>query len=378
MALLVSAGLLSKSFYRLLHEDLGISADHLAILHVSKLDGLTDANALALEGQIISRMSHLPGVVSVALSDQIAVTSGENFANRFEHFRVFGRYYPGQGDEANTRIIGVGFFETLQARLRQGKYFNETDDAVHGRVVIINRTFANQLFSGENPLGKRLINDYDQDHPVEIIGVVDDIKEGPLDMSSTAALYEPFNQNPSSDFYVTLRTSQSSQALFHSMIDTVHQIDPGLLADEQETMLNRINSSQAAYLHRSAAWLVGGFAGMALLIGSIGLYGVIAYSVAQRTREVGVRMALGAQRASVYRIILLEAGLLAICGAAAGTVISAATAKLLRTLLFGVRPWDIATLLTVASLLIASALLAGYLPARRAASINPVEALRAE
>lgn len=197
-------------------------------------------------------------------------------------------------------------------------------------------------------------------------------------MSPTAALYEPFNQNPSSGFYVTLRTSLSSQSLFHSMIDTVHQIDPGLIADEQDTMLNRINTSQAAYLHRSAAWLVGGFAGMALLIGSIGLYGVIAYSVAQRTREIGVRMALGAQRASVYRIILLDAGLLAIAGAAAGTVISAATARLLRTLLFGVRPWDIATLLTVAGLLIASALLASYLPARRAASINPVEALRAD
>jgi ABC-type antimicrobial peptide transport system permease subunit len=162
------------------------------------------------------------------------------------------------------------------------------------------------------------------------------------------------------------------------MIDTVHQIDPGLVADEQDTMLNRINTSQAAYLHRSAAWLVGGFAGMALLIGSIGLYGVIAYSVAQRTREIGVRMALGAQRTSVYRIILSEAGWLAICGTVGGAIVSVASVRLLRTLLFGVRPWDITTLLTVASLLIASALLASYLPARRAASINPVEALRAE
>jgi predicted permease len=378
MALLVSAGLLSKSFYRLLHEDLGMSADHLAILHVSKLDGLTDANALALQRQIISRMSHLPGVVSVGISWQIAVTSGENFANLFEHFRVFGRYYPGQGDEANTRTIGVGYFETLRARLLQGRFFAETDDAAHRRVAIINRTFANQLFPGEDPLGKRLIDDYDQDHPVEIIGVVGDIKDGPLDMSPTAALYEPFNQNPSADFYVTLRTSQSSQALFHSMVDTVHQIDPGPIADEQDTMLNRINSSPAAYLHRSAAWLVGSFAGMALLIGGIGLYGVVSYSVGQRTREIGVRMALGAQRASIYWVILFEAGWLAIWGAAGGTVASVAAGRFLRTLLFGVSPWDVATLATVICLLIASALLASYFPARRAASVNPIEALRAE
>ena len=378
MTLLVSAGLLSKSFYRLLHEDLGMSTDHLAILHVSRLDGETDANALALQRQIISRMSHLPGVVSVAISDQLAISNGENFGHLFKHFRVFGRYYPGQGDEANTRIIGVGYFETLQARLLKGRFFNEIDDDAHGRVAIINRTFAKQLFLDEDPLGKRLIDEYDRDHPVEIIGVVDDIKEGPLDMSPTSALYQPFDQNPGADFYVTLRTSQSEQAILHSMVEVVHQIDPGLIADEQDTMLDRINTSQAAYLHRSAAWLVGGFAGMALLIGSIGLYGVISYSVGQRTREIGVRMALGAQRASVYRIILLEAGWLAVCGAVGGAIVSVATARLLRTLLFGVRPWDIATLLTVASLLIASALLASYLPARRAASINPVEALRAE
>lgn len=143
MALLVSAGLLSKSFYRLLHEDMGMSADHLAILHVSKLDGLTDPNALALERQIVSRMSRLPGVVSVAVSNQLAVSSGESFGHLFVHYRAFGRYYPGQGDEANTRIVGVGYFETLQARLLKGRFFQETDNTSRGLVAVINRTFAN-------------------------------------------------------------------------------------------------------------------------------------------------------------------------------------------------------------------------------------------
>jgi predicted permease len=323
-------------------------------------------------------MSALPGVVSVGISKQLALSSGEDFGHLFAHFRVFGRYYPGQGDEANTRIVGVGYFETLQARLLQGRYFTETDGASQRRVAIINRTLATQSFPGEDPLGKRLIDEYDKDHPVEIIGVVDDIKDGPLDMKPTAAVYEPFNQNPSADFYVTLRTTQSEQMMLHSMVDVVHCIDPGLIADGQDSMIDRINTSQAAYLHRSAAWLVAGFAALALLLGVIGLYGVISYSVGQRTREIGVRMALGAQRASVYRIILLEAGWLAISGVAGGALCSLATNRLLRSLLFGVSPWDMATLLTVACLVIVSALLASYLPAHRAASINPMEALRAE
>ena len=378
MVLLVSAGLLTRSFYRLLHEDIGMSAEHLAVLHVSSPGEETDAADIGRQRQLLSRMSSLPGVVSAGISDHLAVSSGEDFGSLFAHFRVFGRYYPGQGDEANTRIVGVGYFETLEARLLQGRYFTETDDASQRRVAIINRTMAKQSFPGEDPLGKRLIDEYDKDHPVEIIGVVDDIKDGPLDMKPTAAVYEPFNQNPSADFYVTLRTSQSQQMIFHSMIDVVHRIDPGLIADGQDTMIDRINTSQAAYLHRSAAWLVAGFAALALLLGTVGLYGVIAYSVGQRTREIGVRMALGAQRASVYRMILLEAGWLAIAGVAGGALCSVATTRLLRSLLFGVSPWDMTTLLTVACLLIASALLASYLPAHRAASINPVEALRAE
>jgi ABC-type antimicrobial peptide transport system permease subunit len=143
-------------------------------------------------------------------------------------------------------------------------------------------------------------------------------------------------------------------------------------------MTDRVNNSQSAYLHRSAAWVVAGFAMLALMLGTVGLYGVISHSVSQRTREIGVRMALGAQRSSVYRLILTEAGWLAAFGIAGGILCSLAASSLLRSMLFGVSRWDLATLLTVAFVLVVSALLASYVPARRAASINPTEALRAE
>jgi macrolide transport system ATP-binding/permease protein len=162
------------------------------------------------------------------------------------------------------------------------------------------------------------------------------------------------------------------------MEETVHRIDPGYMIQVSQTMDERLQDSQSAYLHRSSAWLVGGFAALALLLAVVGLYGVIAYSVSQRTREIGVRMALGAQRDTVYRMILKEAGVLTIAGLVLGLVCSLGAAALIRSLLFGTQAWDLATWCAVPAVLGLSALLASFLPARRAASVNPQEALRSE
>jgi macrolide transport system ATP-binding/permease protein len=378
VVLLVSAGLLAKSFYRLLHEDIGISADHLAVLHVSKMGSVTDPESIALERQVIAHMSGLPGVTSVGVSRQLAIGGGEPFAVLFNYFRVAGRPYAGEGDEATDQIASVGYFETLRARLLRGRYFTESDDASRTHVAIINRTMAEQVFPGEDPLGKQLISEFDKDPRLEIIGVVDDIKEGPLDTKPVAGVYEPFNQDPLSDFYVTLRTNQSAASILPAMVHAVHQLDGGLVADEEETMSEHIDNSPSAYLHRSAASLVAGFAAFALLLGTVGLYGVISYSVGQRTREIGVRMALGAQRASVYRLILREACWLAALGIVGGILCSFVSARLLRSMLFGVSPRDTSTVISVVCVLAASALLASFIPARRAASIDPAKALRTE
>jgi predicted lysophospholipase L1 biosynthesis ABC-type transport system permease subunit len=243
--------------------------------------------------------------------------------------------------------------------------------------MIINRAFARRYFPGEDPIGKEIR--FDASEPViEIVGMVDDIKEGPLDKAVHPAIYTPFDQGFEGNFYVVVRTGQEPQAVLQRLVATIHQIGPAVMTSHAETMTERIDQSESASLHRFSAWVVGGFAGMALLLGVIGLYGVIAYSVSQRTREIGVRMALGAQRGSVCRLVLREALRLTVVGIGAGLVGSLATATLLRPLLFGVRPWDGTTLSGVAMLLGVAAMLASYLPARRAASVNPVEALRAE
>jgi predicted lysophospholipase L1 biosynthesis ABC-type transport system permease subunit len=205
---------------------------------------------------------------------------------------------------------------------------------------------------------------------------VRDIKEGPLNDITRPAFYIPFAQDPGPFFSVVLRSLQDDASLLPMMVRVMHETDSHIAVFGQSTMEISIRQSQTAYLHRSAAWLAGGFAGMALLLGVAGLYGVIAYSVNQR--EIGVRMALGAQRSAVSGMVLREALRLVVIGIGAGALGSLATAGLLRPLLFGVRPWDATTLGGVAVLLGLAAMLASYLPARRAASVNPVEALRAE
>jgi macrolide transport system ATP-binding/permease protein len=163
------------------------------------------------------------------------------------------------------------------------------------------------------------------------------------------------------------------------MMDAIiHEIDPGIATAGEATMNDRIINSQSAYLHRSAAWLVGGFAAVALLLSVVGLYGVVAYSVSQRTREIGIRLALGSQRSAVYQLVLKEAAWSTAVGIVIGLVCSVAAATLMRRLLYGVRSWDVPTLAIVTVVLAISALMASYVPASRAASVDPVEALRAE
>jgi len=213
---------------------------------------------------------------------------------------------------------------------------------------------------------------------MEIVGLVADIKEGALDSEFRPAMYVPFNQSVDNAFAVVVRTTQDEQSILPALAAAIHGIDPGVATEDERTMNRRIDDSHSAYLHRSSAWLVGGFAGLALLLSVVGLYGVVAYSVSQRTREIGVRMALGAEPIAVYRLILSEAGWLTVMGVALGLACSLAASTLIRGMLFGVSSRDVRTLGAVAIVLAGFALLASFIPARRAASINPIEALRAE
>jgi predicted permease len=379
VVLLVGAGLLTKSFYRLLHVDVGIRPSHLALLHVARQSPGNDAaSKVQIERRVVTGIGALPGVIAVGVSGKPVVASGEDFKQTMGHYRAVGRPTVGLGPEPMDEIVSAGYFETLGARLIAGRTFTETDDAAKPRRAIINRTLAKELFPGEDAVGKQILSAFDPEHPVEVVGVIDDIKDGGLDLQPIPAVYSPFNQKPRSDFYVTVRTSQSPESILTSMVQAVHQIDPTLIANEEETMNARIDNSEPAYLHRSAAWVVAGFATLALLLGTVGLYSVISYYVGQRTREIGIRIALGAQKPAVYRLIFGESAKPVLAGLATGLLCSFWLTAFLRGMLFGVSRWDSETMCVVVCVLVVASLVASYIPARRAASIEPREALRAE
>lgn len=375
MVLLVAAGLLGKSFYRLLHTETGMEPDHLAMLRVvtPQSEGFKDKQNADLAKAIEDRIKTLPGVTSVSVSQSLPISEGGNGST----FQIVGKPAPASPIEEMVRPVSPAYFTTLHTRLVRGRFFRANDDDTRPPVVIVNQAMARRYFPNEDAIGKRIAWDATSP-PAEIVGLVEDIKEGPLDSATKPVLYPPFAQWPNPSFYVLARTAQAERSMPAEMAAAIHAIHPGLITSNEETMIDRIDTSQATYLHRSSAWLVGGFATLALVLAVVGLYGVIAYSVSQRTREIGVRMALGAHRATVYAMILKEAGWLTAIGICAGLICSVATGTLMRSLLFGTEAWDAMTLGAVALVLCVSALLAGFLPARRAASVNPVEALRAE
>jgi predicted permease len=377
IVLLVGAGLLGKSLYRLLHVDIGLQADHLATITVTAPNSRysTDEQLRSLADRLSQRLGVLPGVQSVGLSSRRPLVGGNTMWTR-----VVGRpYNNGEHDEVHYREVTPGYFTTLQTRLIRGRYFRDDEDASQPPVVIINQSLARKYLAAADPMTHQLIYAPPSTQPaMSIVGIVEDIKESPLDAETPPTIYVPFAQDPTSGFSLFVRTSQPENSLLPTITAAIHEIDPAIPAFGGSTMRTLVNDSQSAYLRRSSAAVVSGFATIAWLLGVVGLYGVVAYSVSQRTREIGVRMALGAQRGAIYQLVLREAGWLTSAGVIAGLVCAVGAATLMRGLLFGVQSWDVSTLLTACTVLGLSALVASYIPARRAACVDPAEALRAE
>jgi predicted permease len=367
LVLLVSAGLLGKSLGTLLHVDIGLNASRLTIVGVQPDEGDAGQPPGALPRQVAERVAALPEVQAVAYADMAPLSQG---------LAPTTVIHKDGADESGleshpVRRVSAGYFAALQARLVRGRDFAEEEVAGVRRVAILNETAARRYLPGEDPIGKQVV--IGAPPAREIVGVIADIKDGPLETPPMPAAYVPFDQ-PTFDLIV--RTRHEEGTLFPRLAGAIREVRPGLLVHGQTTMVERIDRLPLASLQRSSAWLARSFAALAFLLSVVGLYGVVAYSVGQRTREIGVRMALGAQRQAVYRMVLQEAAWLVGGGTVAGLIGAVAAATLMRRLLFGVQAWDASTMATAAAVLIASALFASYIPARRAASVNPIEVLR--
>ena len=377
VVLLVGAGLLMRSLYRLLHVDLGLDPTHLATVQVMAPDNTykNQDQYLTLYREIDRRISALPGVASVGITSDVPVQCNCNT----DWIRFLGKPFHGEHNEVLERDVSPAYFSTLKASLVRGRMMDEGDVKGKPRVVVINQTLARRFYPGEDPIGKKFGDgDLSPGSIREIVGIVADIREGGLDSEPWPTEYEAILQDPGDYFAVAVRTSQDEGAMLPTLVTTLRGIDHNLGVFDEKTMAQQINLSETALIHSFSSWLVGAFGVVALLLGVVGLYGVIAYSVSQRTREIGVRMALGAQRTAVYRMVMRQAGWLTLVGLSVGLASAVGTSLLLRSLLFGVKAWDAYTLAGVALVLGSSAMIASFVPAHRAASVNPTEALRVE
>ncbi|HTX42135.1 MAG TPA: ABC transporter permease, partial [Acidobacteriaceae bacterium] len=319
------------------------------------------------------------GVVAATVAESIPMGLIDNGA---ETVTIEGNTPPpGQVPPViNNNAIGTDYFRTLAIPLVEGRSFTDADNTQGPSVAIVSRAMAEKYWPHQDPLGRHFTMASDPGHPMQVVGVAGDARYGTLNGETQAYFYTPYLQHFSQNTLLALevRTQGNPGAMAPAIEEAIHGIAAGLPLFEVTTLHQALYSPNGLLLYEVVAALAGVMGTLGLVLAVVGVYGVLSYVVSQKTGEIGVRMALGAERGAVQGMILREAGRLAAVGIVLGLGGAVAAAALMRSLLFGVKAWDVSTLASAAAVLGGFALLASYLPARRASRVNPVDALRAE
>jgi predicted permease len=374
MTLLVMAALFVKSLINVSREELGIKVENMVTFGVSPvLNGYSRPRSMALFNQLEEELRALPGVTGVTAA-MVPVVAGSSWGND-----VSVEGFPKTPDtDANARFnqVGAGFFGTMGSTLLAGREFSPTEVAGTPKVAIVNEAFARKFNLGRNPIGKHMsVGDRPLD--TEIIGFVRDAKNSDVKDPVPPMYFSPYRQDSTLgfiQFYV--RGSADPALLLRTVPSVVKRIDPNLPLEELKTMSQQVKEN--VFLDRMISTLSASFAVLATLLAAIGLYGVLAYTVAQRTREIGVRMALGANSARVRAMVLKQVAIMAAIGCALGIAAAIGLSRIARTLLFGLQGSDPVAMTAAAVLLGLVALAAGGIPAMKAARVDPMQALRYE
>jgi predicted permease len=379
LILLTGAGLMIRSLNALLHRDPGFDARNLLTFDVNLPETTypDDAAVIRFDDQFGARARSLPGIGGIA-NVSVVPLSGNGGSIRF-----VTEGHPtenGREDEADIREVSPGYFPMMKIPLLAGRLFHDVEDAPKApRHVIVNQAWVDRYLRGENPLGKRVRFTYSPKQPFrEIVGVVGNNADAGLDTPAEPTLFLPFQQDANSYISYIVRAGGSPVAAIGAIRGALREVDPRLVLRNPLTMEQVIDQSPAVFLRRYPSYLIGSFAVLAIVLAMIGLYGLISYSVSQRGRELSIRIALGAQRGDVLRLVMGEGAWLASIGVAIGVAAGLALTQLMRGLLFGVAAGDPATFGGVAMAVALVALAASLIPARRAMRTDPVAALRYE
>jgi predicted permease len=376
--LLIAAVLLTKTFRALQDEPLGFNPNHLLTVGI-KLPGLKypDAAQAAFYHQLLEKVEAIPGVTTAAIDDDIPFSG---FRSQ-ENFTVTGQPEPRNGElpTAETHCVSPDYFKTMGIPLLGGRIFGRDDVLGKPLVVVIDEHLAHTFFASQSPIGQQLSQERSDKTKIQytIVGVVRSVRHGEVGIApKVPQIYWPAAQFSSLQTTLLVRTAGDPRALLPSIRAAVHAIDPQVPLFATRTMDEAIAASIVT--HRVSATLVSGFSILALFLAALGLYGVLAYSVTRRTREIGIRIALGSPRAKILGLIVRQGIIMVGLGIFAGVMVSISCGPLIRHFVYGVTPHDPATIIGVAGLLVATAILASWFPARRALNVDPIEALRYE
>ncbi len=378
LVLAVGAGLLIRSFALVQQVKPGFVPENVLTLRLAVFGPRysEEARRAAFYRQLLDRVGSLPGVESAGLTSILPLAGGISWGGI-----TIEDHDPRAGQsaiQADQRIASVGYFETMKIPLIQGRFFNDQDRKESPRVAIIDENMARTYWPEGNPIGRRLKQGSGTNNNpwLTVVGVVANVKQYGLDTDSRVAFYTPHSQIPSGTMYLAVRTRSDPASLAKAMSREGRALEPNLLTYDVKTMEQWLSGSVAR--RRFAMLALGLFAGVAMLLAAVGIYGVMSYVMGQRTREIGVRVALGAQRRDVLSLVIRKAVSLGLIGTVIGLVGCLAVTRLVANLLYRVSPNDPGTLASASLLLVTVAILASWLPARRAAKIDPMEALRYE
>src|SRR5712692_9122684 len=375
VVLLIGAGLMIKSFLRLQQMNLGFNPDNiLAVsLTLSNSKYPEERQQAAIVQEELERLQSLTGEKSVGATTGLPLTMNLNGSD----FRIEGHPEPEAGKEMiiNTRSVSPGYFQTLAIPLPKGRDFSDRDKSDAPKAAIINQDLARIYFPNEDPIGKRITFD-DGGSWISIVGVIGDVKQLGLDSSAKPEVYFPYLQAAAPSMSLVIRTASNPLSLTAAVKNQIQLIDKDLPIDEAKTMRQLLAESASG--RRFNMLLLTVFALVALVLAVVGIYGVMSYTVTQRTHEIGIRVAIGAQPSDVFRIVIGQGMTLAMIGVAFGLVGAFGLTRLMTTMLFGVEPTDPATFVSIPVLLTGVALLACYIPGRRATKVDPAVSLRYE